>query len=66
MSRAIECSRCHTYLGEIRDAQLKKGMVHMCDSCDTAYRSLEMAHKYAGDKVPEFGELFGDIFGKKR
>ena len=33
--REINCEECHTYLGVIRDAKLKKGMVHICEKCNT-------------------------------
>lgn len=68
MAREIECCRCHTYLGEIRDAKLKKGIVYMCDGCITAYRALELAHQTGAERSP-YGDLFngafGDIFGNK-
>ena len=68
--RNINCSRCKTHLGTIRDAKLKKGMAHMCGDCNTALAALEMSHKMSQDKAYDhtdmFGDVFGDIFGDKK
>lgn len=29
----INCKKCKKYLGEIRDATLRKGVVYMCEQC---------------------------------
>jgi hypothetical protein len=29
----INCKKCRKYLGEIRDATLRKGIVYMCEQC---------------------------------
>lgn len=31
--RAIYCHKCRHYLGVIRDAKLRKGIVHVCGEC---------------------------------
>lgn len=32
-ARAIYCHKCRAYLGVIRDALLRQGIVHMCAGC---------------------------------
>jgi len=67
MSREIRCFRCTTYLGEVRDAKLKKGMNHICGDCTTALQALEMSHRMDDGKSTYgniFGDVFSDIFGK--
>lgn len=31
--KTIHCYKCQTYLGDIRDAKLKKDMYHVCGKC---------------------------------
>lgn len=31
--KKIHCEKCHKYLGEIRDATLRKGIVYTCSEC---------------------------------
>jgi hypothetical protein len=33
MTRQIACAKCSTYLGVIRDAMLRKGIVYLCNVC---------------------------------
>ena len=33
MSRELHCYKCGGYLGEVRDATLKKDMYHVCGKC---------------------------------
>ena len=44
MSKKISCSCCSKYLGEIRDARLRKGIYHLCGDCEikrkAAYRHM--------------------------
>jgi len=42
--KKIYCSECKTYLGVIRDAKLKKGMVYLCATCESA-RKLSRPRK---------------------
>ena len=39
--RKIYCSECKAYLGEIRDAKLKKGMAHLCSKCESARKLMK-------------------------
>lgn len=39
MGKRIHCQGCNTYMGEIRDASLRKGMTVYCDSCDRRMRA---------------------------
>lgn len=31
--KKLHCNNCHKYLGEIRDATLRKGIVYTCEDC---------------------------------
>lgn len=59
MARKIFCSECKTYLGEIRDAKLKKDMAHLCAKCESARRLMKTA---MGTKDNPLKDLFGDLF----
>jgi len=75
MSRKIECGDCHKDMGEIRDATLRKGVVHICTPCNNArgdvkrrLTALELMQKTQGYNDPTkgmFDDVFGDIFGKR-
>lgn len=79
MSREIKCEDCSKSMGEIRDATLRKGIIHICTPCNTARKklksrlaALELMQKTDGhsNKSDLFGsDLFGgtfkDIFGNK-
>ena len=80
MSREIKCEDCSKPMGEIRDATLRKGIIHICTHCNTARKklksrlvALEMLQKtdgYANKddffKEDLFGGVFKDIFGNKK
>ena len=53
----IYCNGCGVYLGEIRDAKLRKNIVHLCKDCFSTYR-LKMTPKT--NDVPDF---LKDILG---
>jgi RNase P subunit RPR2 len=57
----IYCSGCSTYLGIIRDAKLRKGIVFLCKNCGTKRVALEMQRKTGGSGMDE---LFGALFKK--
>lgn len=74
MSREINCEECSKPMGEIRDATLRKGIVHICALCNTARKTLksrlaalELLQKSNShlNKDDLFGDVFGDIFGKR-
>jgi hypothetical protein len=57
--RDIHCHKCHVYLGVIRDAKLRKDIVHVCGTCSTPPPKKETP--------PDFSDLlFGDLLRKKR
>ena len=33
MSKKISCTYCNKFLGQIRDAKLRKNIYHMCSEC---------------------------------
>ncbi len=61
MKKTIYCKGCNTYLGEIRDAKLKKGIVYLCSNCDTKRIASDLGKK---EKPIDYMDLFGDIFKK--
>ena len=61
MSQKIHCKHCNKFMGELRDASIRNGMVVYCKECDSAIQ-LQLVGK--SKSVPsDFGEIFGDIFG---
>ena len=38
----IYCSSCSKYLGEIRDATLRKNTHHLCDQCEIKRKAADM------------------------
>lgn len=58
----IYCSGCSTYLGIIRDAKLRKGIVFLCKNCGTKRVALEMQRKTRPSV--DMGDLFGGLFRK--
>ena len=78
MSREVKCEDCSKPMGEIRDATLRKGIIHICTPCNTARKNLksrlaalELMHKTGSLPSKDlfdkdlFGDVFGDIFGKR-
>ena len=56
-SRKINCKSCKTYLGEIRDAKLKKGISYLCRSCENKRKiAFSRSHMKGADKhdIPDF------------
>lgn len=57
MTREIYCHKCGIYLGEIRDATLRKGIQYTCASCVTGNAKRR---KETDDMLPpEFRSIFG-------
>jgi RNase P subunit RPR2 len=52
MARHVYCSKCNVYLGEIRDARLRKDIVMLCGKCNAKMKAQESVGNY-GD-VPDF------------
>ena len=42
------CQDCNKYLGEIRDAKLRKGIRHYCEDCDRRNRAARRLSEAAG------------------
>lgn len=61
MSRKIYCSECKTFLGEIRDAKLKKNMACLCSKCESARKLMKTAVGIKGNSNP-LGDMFGGMF----
>lgn len=55
----IHCDECMKYLGEIRDAKLRNGIVYQCAECAkqarqaSAYLRMQKASR-KGDDMPDF------------
>ena len=58
--RVIHCNKCGAYLGVIRDAKLKKGMVFSCGVCPTAEAKPREKFRKTGDSaVDDLRKIFG-------
>lgn len=58
--KRIHCVMCGTYLGEIRDGTLKKGMTFMCAVCtERLQRKMQRSKENDSTLPPEFRSLFG-------
>ena len=62
MIRKIYCAECTTYLGEIRDATLKKGMIYLCIKCEETRNLLKATIGRKGNNPVM--DMFTDIFDK--
>lgn len=60
--RKIYCAGCDTYLGVVRDAKLRKGVVFLCKNCEIKRVALELQRKTKPSV--DMGDLFGGIFKK--
>lgn len=60
--RKIYCVGCNEYLGVIRDAKLRKGIVFLCKNCGTKRVALEMQRETRPSV--DMGDLFGGVFRK--
>ena len=66
-ARRIFCKGCKKYLGEIRDATLMKGIVHLCSICEIKRFASDLAQKTRmGVDSKDVGSMdfFNDIFRK--
>lgn len=62
--RKIYCADkdCGIYLGEIRDATLRKNMHFLCDKCETKRLALKMRFQNPPGKTDFFDPGFTNIF----
>ena len=58
MSRKIYCNKCKVYLGEIRDAKLRKDVCFSCYSCVSKNKNSHTTNK---NEMPDFMK---NLFGK--
>lgn len=65
VKRIINCESCNLYLGEIRDAKLKIGMISLCISCEKKRKAqlVFMSNIYAKQTRPNPLDFLKDIFG---
>jgi RNase P subunit RPR2 len=52
----IHCQKCKTYLGEIRDATLRKGIVYLCRKCGKQQTETVPNGKYLFDFLTDVVE----------
>lgn len=66
--REIYCRECKCYLGVIRDAKLKIGLVHICYlcSCTIQWNSSEKDNKNSKKTDDIFKDIFGKGFGYRK
>ncbi len=66
--RKIYCSDkdCGIYLGEIRDATLRKNIHHLCNKCETKRLALKMRYQKppGSSDFPNMGDMFDTGFFK--
>jgi len=67
LSRIIECETCHKHLGEVRDATLRNGIVHLCSSCNLVREAVgdrldKLLNKGKYSPGGDITDLFNDIF----
>lgn len=62
--RKIYCV-CGKYMGEIRDATLRKGLMYLCPTCDKKRRAAEVAERFRPQSNP-VGDFMEAVFGKGR
>lgn len=60
-AKNLYCEGCAKYMGEVRDATLRKGMVVLCDKCETKRKLAAMAMNHAGSRsnVDKLKDVFG-------
>jgi len=66
----IYCTSCNMYLGEIKEAYLRKEIFYLCKYCEEKWRTaVNLAEATRRGKPYDsnpFPDIFGDIFkGKK-
>ena len=67
--RKIYCHYCDAYCGTIRDASLMKGLIYTCVSCQEPADGYSSKNEDSGswdDALSSFGNIFGDVFTKKK
>lgn len=62
MARTIHCQDCNKYLGEIRDAKLRKGIRHYCEDCDRRNRAARRLSEAAGQGRNPLGDMLAGIW----
>ncbi len=60
-SRQIFCFNCRTYLGEIRDARLRKDINHACADCADRILRLKAATRLHNATKAHTGKAYGDV-----
>jgi hypothetical protein len=62
MGRKIYCAGCSNYLGEIKDARLRKNISYLCSTCESARKLMEKAKN--NRNTDSLREVLGDIFNR--
>ena len=61
MTKIIKCAKCNEYLGEIRDATLRKGVSFNCGKC---HKDAAQPSKRYVSRLLDFAKIFDDFFTK--
>ena len=68
-AKRIFCKGCGKYLGEIRDATLRKEITYLCSSCEIKRFASDLSRKSGGNlegmKDYEAIDFFKNIFSEK-
>lgn len=62
MARKLNCAGCGAYMGEVRDASLRKDLVCHCEKCVRELKAKAGIRQAANQGKP-FGGMFDDIWG---
>jgi|GEM_PF-1148648 len=66
-TKIIHCKDCGTYLGEIRDAKLKKGMTFVCGDCTRERHIADMARDHQKEKLDRnVADFMSGLMKKKK
>lgn len=61
-NKILHCAGCHIKVAVIMPgSKIKKGMVVLCDKCETKRQAADLAMKTKGSNP--FKNTFGDMFG---
>jgi len=66
-TKIIHCKDCGTYLGEIRDAKLKKGMTFVCEGCTRERDMTETVRDHQKEKLDRsVADFMSGLMKKKK
>lgn len=64
METDIECAGCRKYMGTLRDAKVRNGMVVYCQECDARNKRLLFLAQATADPKNGMPDFMRGLFGK--